>query len=77
METVFEDARRAVVVTLKRYAITFYSYGILVKRLSDGAEVFFQGDDATEFVGELESTHDGWSNDDACSQYDEVMSIAS
>ena len=68
-------AIQATRVTRQRYVITFYNYGILVTRRSDNAEVFFQGGDADEFMSELESTHDGWTDDDVCSQYDDVMQI--
>lgn len=44
-----------------------------IKRLADGATLFLQGDDAVQFSNELDKTHDRWTDDDVCAQYDELF----
>ena len=48
-----------------------------IERLSDGASVFMQGDDADEFRWQLECTSDRFTIDDLCAQYDDVMQVQS
>lgn len=59
----------------RRYSIESKGNGafVTVTRLRDGASVFFQGDDAVTFTAELDATHERWTDDDVCAEYDEVM----
>lgn len=59
----------------KRYKIVS-SYGgayFDVTRLSDGAGMFFQGDDADELRCQLEGCETSEQADEICAQYDDVM----
>lgn len=55
----------------RRYHINSTGNGALVciERLSDGASLFLQGDDAARFVAETEHTGGACSEDDVCEQY--------
>lgn len=47
-----------------------------ITRLSDGACVFLEGDDALEFEKSLETTNERFTDDDVCALYDDVMKPA-
>ena len=45
-----------------------------VTRLSDGATLVLQGDDALRFGRQLEATNAAYTDDDVCSEYDALFS---
>jgi hypothetical protein len=53
------------------YSIESYGNGIvfLLVRISDGASIFLQGDDALRLSDELEQTTEWFSDDDVAEQY--------
>lgn len=55
-----------------KYSIESRAWGafMTIKRLSDGASVFLQGDDAIRFNHELELAY---TDDEAASKYDDVL----
>lgn len=77
------NGRRYVIDEGALYRVYGHSYGCLeIERIADGATVFFQGDDADQFRGELNA----WSArkglgmapglndcDEACAPYSEIM----
>ena len=60
---------------MPRYAITSQGNGAfyLLTRLADMKSLVLQGDDALTFGRMLETTHDGYTDDDACDEYSDVF----
>lgn len=58
---------------MPRYTIKSSGNGAFwsVVRLADDASLFLQGDDAVIFGEKLDSTHDRYTDDDVCAEYDE------
>lgn len=67
--------RQVTIYTSKRYSVDSMGNGafVTVTRLTDGASVFMQGDDAVTFREELDAAGEIYTADDVCSEYDEVM----
>ncbi len=46
-----------------------------VTRLADGAALFMQGDEANAFASKIGNTHDAYTEDDVCVEYDDVFVV--
>ena len=64
--------------TTGRYHVTSFGNGTAyeITRVSDGASVLLQGDDAVQLESEIESANSRYTADDVCGNYDEVMEVA-
>ena len=61
---------RAAMETKRKYRWRSDSGGIIITRLSDAETVFIQpGDDASQFLDEIDNTNDKWQDDDVMDQY--------
>lgn len=60
---------------LTRFTITITGHFVLIRRESDGATVHLQGDVASSFIGHLDQTHETYTDDDLCAEYESVMRV--
>ena len=62
---------------MPRYQIDSTGNGAFftITRLTDGATVFFQGDDAVQFGVYLSYTNDHYTDDDLCASYQHLMEV--
>lgn len=71
--------RVAIVHTGQRYTVESGGNGVyvVIHRNADGADVGLQGDEATDFLDELDAAteHRRGGGDDLCADYDEVMRV--
>lgn len=56
-----------------KYIISCSGTAYTITRIADGATLFLQGDDALSFGRQLEATHEGYTDDDVCAEYDSVF----
>lgn len=54
------------------YTMTDYGYGCEIAD-ETGRSVWLQGDDYATLLGELDQTHDRWTDQDVLGQYSEVV----
>ena len=62
---------------MPRYEIVSSGRGLFwtVTRLTDGAQLFLQGDDAEYFGTQLDATHASYDEDDVCDEYADQFTL--